>query len=91
KTEQSEIRNYEEIEQVSKVQNEKKHGLLVKSEKEVVQEQLLKNEEEDNKQNISFQKEKKIYEECKERQGADDNRIFELKRRSTWKAKTVNK
>ncbi|CAG8839502.1 44273_t:CDS:2, partial [Gigaspora margarita] len=76
KTEQSEVRNFEEIDQVLEIQNKKKHGLLVKK---------------DNKQNISFRKEKEIYEECKERQGANNNRILKLKRRSMWKAKTVNK
>ncbi|CAG8586072.1 4357_t:CDS:1, partial [Gigaspora margarita] len=39
KIEQSEVRNYKEIDQVLEVQNEKKHGSLVKSEKEVVQKQ----------------------------------------------------
>ncbi|CAG8698773.1 36495_t:CDS:2 [Gigaspora margarita] len=68
KTEQFEVREYEEVDQVSESKNEKKHGLLVKNRKEVVQEQ-----------NRSFRKEKEIYKECKERQGANNNRIFELK------------
>ncbi|CAG8657057.1 8501_t:CDS:2 [Gigaspora margarita] len=102
KTEQSEIKNYEKIGQVLEVQNKKEHSSLVKKDLKKARqtevlyydtklEWLLNNEEEDNKQNISFRKEKEIYKECKERQGADDNRIFELKRRSTWKTKIVNK
>ncbi|CAG8844663.1 23670_t:CDS:2, partial [Gigaspora margarita] len=65
KTEQSKVREYEKVDQVSESKNKKKHGLLVKSKKE----------------DRSFQKEKEIYKECKERQVADNNRIFELKRR----------
>ncbi|CAG8834155.1 13595_t:CDS:2 [Gigaspora margarita] len=82
KTEQSEIKDYKKIDQVLEVLNEKKHGSLLKNEKK-----LLKNEEKDNKQNRSFQKEKEIYEECKERQDIDNNRIFELKRKINKRAK----
>ncbi|CAG8841238.1 17797_t:CDS:2, partial [Gigaspora margarita] len=70
KTEQSEVREYKEVDQVSEAKNEKKHSSLVKKE--------------DNKQNRSFRKEKKIHEECKEKQVADNNRIFELKKRTRY-------
>ncbi|CAG8824156.1 45679_t:CDS:2, partial [Gigaspora margarita] len=83
KTKQSEVRDYEEVDQVSEVQNEKKLDLLVERKKEVFQEQtrqtevlyydtklkwLLENEEDNNKQDRSFQKEKEIHEVCNEKQ-----------------------
>ncbi|CAG8795501.1 40588_t:CDS:2 [Gigaspora margarita] len=79
KTEQFEVRNYETVDQVSEARQTE---VLYYN---TILEWLLKNEEKDNKQNRSFQKEKKIYEECNERQDADNNRIFELKRRSEEK------
>ncbi|CAG8780263.1 42973_t:CDS:2, partial [Gigaspora margarita] len=72
-TEQSKIKNYEKIDQVLEVQNEKKHGSLVKIlYYDTKLEWLLKSEEENNKQNISFRKKKETYEECKERQDIQD-------------------
>ncbi|CAG8801498.1 40870_t:CDS:2, partial [Gigaspora margarita] len=77
KTKQSEVRDYEEVDQVSEIWNEKKHGSLVKTRQTKVLyydtklEWLLKNEEEDNKQDRSLQKEKEIYKECKEKQGGE--------------------
>ncbi|CAG8591950.1 45621_t:CDS:2 [Gigaspora margarita] len=50
KTKQSEIREYEEVDQVSEAKNEKKHGSLVKSEKEVVQERVNQNRSEEKVQ-----------------------------------------
>ncbi|CAG8722012.1 1726_t:CDS:2, partial [Gigaspora margarita] len=62
KTEQSEVRDYEEVDQVSEVQNEKKYGPLVKREKEVFQEQQI------NEQGIQEIKKKyKVLEEESEK------------------------
>ncbi|CAG8669343.1 167_t:CDS:1, partial [Gigaspora margarita] len=43
KIEQSEVRDYEEVDQVSEVQNEKKLDPLVERKKEVFQEQVIQN------------------------------------------------
>ncbi|CAG8586018.1 29763_t:CDS:2, partial [Gigaspora margarita] len=81
KNEQSEVRDYEKVDQALEVQNEKKLNPLVERKKEVFQKQVR-----------SFRKEKEIHEVFNERQGANNIRSFELKEEVCGKQKQqINK